>query len=118
MNAYLQAMKDYQASTQKIQAEYETQVAAYQVKADQYQKDILAYQQEFGEWEVARKSAIGTAEQLIERFMENFDWSIVDKSNKSEYMKSIVKCWLAQITISCVLLSWILLRFKLKDRRK
>jgi len=118
MSAYLQAMKDHQDVVTKIQSEYEAQVAAYQDKADQYQKDMIEYQESLAEWEIARSQAIGTAEELIQRFMEKFDWAIVNKGDNDAYVEKILDTWIAQASIVLVLFVLILVLFKLKDRKK
>jgi hypothetical protein len=116
MNAYLEALKVQQATVQKLQSDYQTKVDAYQKLVDQYQKDVLAYQEKLGKWEIARNGAVGLAEGIIRRFLEHFDWAIVDKQDKALYTETIIKTWASQATIILVFFALTLVSMKMKDR--
>lgn len=116
MNAYLEALKVQQATVQKLQSDYQAKIDAYQKLVDQYQKDMLAYQEKLGKWELARNGAVGLAEGIIRRFLEHFDWAIVDKQDKAAYTETIVSAWTSQGIIILVFFILILVSMKLKDR--
>ncbi len=116
MNAYLEALKTQQATVQKLQSDYQAKIDAYQKLVDQYQKDALAYQEKLGKWEIARNGAVGLAEGIIRRFLEHFDWSIVDKRDKALYAETIAKTWGAQGVIILVFFVLTLASMKMKDR--
>ncbi len=116
MNTYLEALKVQQATVEKLQSDYQAKVDAYQKQVDQYQKDALAYQEKLGKWEIARNGAVGLAEGIIRRFLEHFDWAIVDKQDKTLYTETIAKTWGAQGVIILVFFVLILASMKLKDR--
>jgi len=116
MNAYLQALKAQQATVQQLQSDYQAKIDAYQKLVDQYQKDALAYQEKLGKWEIARNGAVGLAEGIIRRFLEHFDWAIVDKQDTALYTETIIKTWLAQGIIILVFFVLTLVSMKMKDR--
>ena len=116
MNAYLEAFKAYQATTQKLQSDYQVTLDEYQSQVDQYQKDMLAYQEQLGKWEISRNGAVSLAEGIIRRFLDQFDWAIVDKQDKALYAESIAKTWGAQGLIILVFFVLILASMKMKDR--
>ncbi len=91
-------------------------VDAYQKLVDQYQKDVLAFQEKLGKWEISRSGAVGLAEGIIRRFLDQFDWAIVDKEDKVAYMETVVTTWSAQGIIILVFFVLILASMKLKDR--
>jgi len=116
MNTYLQALKAQQATVQQLQNDYQVELDAYQKLVDQYQKDALAFQEKLGKWEIARNGAVGLAEGIIRRFLEHFDWAIVDKQDKTLYTETILKSWVAQGIIVLVFFFLILVSMKMKDR--
>jgi hypothetical protein len=116
MNAYLEAFKAYQATSQKLQSDYQLKLDEYQSQVDQYQKDMLAYQETLGKWEISRNGAVGLAEGIIRRFLDQFDWAIVDKQDKALYSEAVAKTWGAQGIIILVFFVLILASMKLKDR--
>jgi endonuclease/exonuclease/phosphatase family metal-dependent hydrolase len=116
MNTYLEALKVHQTTVQQLQSDYQVKVDAYQVQVDQYQENVLAYQEALGKWEIARNGAIGLAEGIIRRFIEHFDWSIVDKEDEVAYTETIATTWGAQGIIILVFFTLTLVSMKLKDR--
>jgi hypothetical protein len=116
MNAYLEALKTQQATVQQLQTDYQNKLDAYQKLVDKYQKDVLAYQEKLGKWEIARNGAVGLAEGIIRRFLEHFDWAIVDKHDSTLYTETILKSWAAQGIIIVVFFLLILASMKMKDR--
>jgi ABC-type multidrug transport system ATPase subunit/pSer/pThr/pTyr-binding forkhead associated (FHA) protein len=116
MNTYLEALKVQQATVQKLQSDYQAEVDAYQKLVDAYQNDVLAYQEKLGKWEIARNGAVGLAEGIIRRFLDQFDWAIVDKQDKALYSETVAKTWGAQGAIILVFFVLILASMKLKDR--
>jgi ABC-type multidrug transport system ATPase subunit/pSer/pThr/pTyr-binding forkhead associated (FHA) protein len=116
MNNYLEALKVQQANVEKLQSDYQSKIDDYQKLVDQYQKDVLAYQEKLGKWEIARNGSVGLAEGIIRRFLEHFDWAIVDKQDKALYTETIAKTWGAQGVIILVFFVLILASMKLKDR--
>ena len=116
MSSYLAALKTHQATVEQMQSDYQVKVDAYQKLVDQYQKDVLAFQEKLGKWEISRSGAVGLAEGIIRRFLDQFDWAIVDKEDKVAYMETVVTTWSAQGIIILVFFVLILASMKLKDR--
>ncbi len=112
MGAYLQALKNYQAQADQIQANYKTQMQAYQARADTYQQQIAQYQTALTDWQVKRNSAVGEAEGIIKGFYDDFSWTIVDKSNRAAFWGKMIHTWAMQgviilvLLIACILLIW------------
>jgi hypothetical protein len=77
---------------------------------------MLAYQENLGKWEISRNGAVGLAEGIIRRFLDQFDWAIVDKQDKALYTETVAKTWGAQGIIILVFFVLILASMKLKDR--
>jgi ABC-type multidrug transport system ATPase subunit len=116
MNTYLEALRIQQATVQKLESDYQTKLDAYQKLVDQYQKDVLAYQEKLGKWEIARNGSVSLAEGILRRFLEHFDWTIVDKQDKTLYTETILKTWGAQGAIILVFFVLTLASMKMKDR--
>ncbi len=113
--AYLQALQNYQAQVDQIQAGYKTQMQAYQARADIYQKQIAQYQTALTNWQVKRNSAVGEAEGIIQGFYDGFRWTIVDKGNMAAFWAKIIHTWLMQGVIILVLLIASILLIWRKD---
>ncbi len=118
MNAYLQALKEHQASVAAIQSEYEANVEAYQTQVKQYQESQLKYQQDLADWEIKRTEAVGQAEGVLGRFHRLFGWATTDQKDAAEFTGMLIRTWLAQLTIISVLFILIVIMMKTKDRAK
>lgn len=90
---YLQALQDYQAKVDKIQADYKVQVNAYQAKSDQYKAEMTAYQTKRTQWELDRNAAVSKAESIINTFNNNFGWAFVNKRDSAGYWSRILFAW-------------------------
>ncbi len=116
MNVYLSELRAYQELTASVQANYETEVQAYQQNADQYQQALITYQNELAAWQISRNEAIGQAEGMLSRFENLFGWAIANKDSDNEYAAMLAKTWSAQGLIISVYFLLIVGLMKLKDK--
>jgi ABC transport system ATP-binding/permease protein len=112
MATYLQALKDYQAQTDKIQNDYKAQMQTYQAKADVFKQQATQYQTALSEWKIKRNSAVGEAEGIMKAFYTDFKWTFVDKHNQAAFWGKIIHTWVMQgviilvLTIASILFIW------------
>lgn len=112
---YLQALEAYQNQVKAIQDQYKAELAAYEAEASVYQSQVIAYQTELANYDIARNSAIGKAEGLIEKILDDFSWTFVDKRSLSAYAFKVVAAWIAQGVIISVLFVAIVIFQMRKD---
>ena len=80
-----------------------------------YKSEIVAYQTELINWQIAQASAVTPAESIIEQFYVNFTWTFVDKEDSVAYWAKITKTWVIQSGIILILFVAILFLQKRKD---
>ena len=66
MAQYLNALVSYQDDVKNIQDNYRNQMDLYQVMADVYKSQMTKYQEDLAKYDVARISAVNTAEGTIQ----------------------------------------------------
>ena len=115
MSEYLTALGDFQAETDKLQADYKAQISLFEAQSDVYKAEVVDYQEALSEWEIARQSSIGAAEGVIGGMREDFGKTFVNKDDSAGFMRFVGTTWLAQIIIITVLFSLILVLMKRKD---
>jgi hypothetical protein len=116
MAVYMDELKDYQNTADQIQSDYQKEVDAYQELVDQYQEDLIDYQEVYADWEISRNAAISKAEGTIDRYLERYGWTNVDKEDTTAFWEKIGWAWLAQGLIIIVLFILILVSMKRKDK--
>ena len=115
MAQYLNALVSYQANVKNIQDNYQNQIGLYQVMADVYQSQITKYQEDLAKYDVARISAVNTAEGTIQGVSDSYSWAFVNKKDPNIYYPWLFKTWLAQVEIVAVYFLAILYLIKRKD---
>ncbi len=115
---YLQDLKSYQDSVQKIQDEYRATVDDYQDRAEKYKTEVRDYQENRTEWEINRNAAVGKAEGLIKQVNDNFGWAFVNKDDANAYWSRLAFSWAMQGMIIIILFGLILFFIYRKDRVK
>jgi hypothetical protein len=115
MAQYLNALVSYQSDVMNIQNNYQNQMDLYQVMADVYKSQITKYQEDFAKYDVARISAVDSAEGTIQGFSDSYTWAFVNKNDPNTYFPWLIKTWLAQVEIVAVYFLVILYLIKRKD---
>jgi len=122
MTQYMNSISLYQDEVNRIQDGYRAEMAIYEAEADLYKSEMLAYQddmtsyqEDFAEYNIARTSAVGGAEGLIDSMNDEFGWAWVNKENSGEFQSWMLNAWLAQFVIIGVYVIVILYLIKRKD---
>ena len=115
MVQYLNSLVSYQNQVKIIQDKYRNQMNLYQVMADVYKSQMTKYQEDRAKYEVARISAVNTAEGHIEGAAASFSWAFVNKKNPAIYYPWLFQTWFAQLVVVVVYLAIILYLIKRKD---
>jgi ABC-type multidrug transport system ATPase subunit/pSer/pThr/pTyr-binding forkhead associated (FHA) protein len=115
MTKYMNSIGDYQDEVNRIQELYKSEMGIYEAETEVYQAEMTSYQEEYTEWEVARNSAVGGAEGLIENITEEFGWAWVNKEDPNIFWSWLIKAWFAQGVIIMILIGVILFMIKRKD---
>jgi ABC-type multidrug transport system ATPase subunit/pSer/pThr/pTyr-binding forkhead associated (FHA) protein len=115
MAQYLNALVSYQIDVKNIQDNYQNQMDLYQVMADVYKSQITKYQEDLAKYDVARISAVNTAEGTIQGISDSYSWAFVNKNDPNIYFPWLFKTWLAQVEIVAVYFLVILYLIKRKD---
>jgi hypothetical protein len=123
---YLDAIEAYQAEAAQLQAQFQSDLEAYEAETAIYQSEVVAFetaQAEYLEaqarWEAENQAAIakvvGPAEQIIAQTERDFGWLFVDKNDPAAYWGVIGQTWIAQSFIIGLLFIFILILQKRKD---
>jgi ABC-type multidrug transport system ATPase subunit len=115
MAEYLNALVSYQDDVKNIQDNYRNQMDLYQVMADVYKSQITKYQEDLAKYDVARISAVNTAEGTIQGTSDSYSWAFVDKNDPKIYFPWLFNTWFAQVVIVAVYFVIILVLIKRKD---
>lgn len=115
MVQYLNALVSYQDDVKVIQDNYRNQVDLYQVQADVYKSEMTKYQEDRAKYEVARISAVNTAEGVINGTSETYSWAFVNKKDPAVYLPWLFQTWFAQLVIVAVYIVIMLILIKRKD---
>ncbi len=115
MVQYLNALVSYQDDVKIIQDNYRNQMDLYQVQADVYKSEMIKYQEDRAKYEVARISAVNTAEGIINGTSETYSWAFVNKKDPAIYLPWLFQTWIAQLVIVAVYFVIILILIKRKD---
>ena len=103
MAQYFNAVQAYQAKVKAIQEAYKAEMAEYQARVNIYSAQMYAYQQALVRWQMARAMALGPAEGLITRALEDYGWTFVDKRRPALYYRKVLATWEGQGIIIAVL---------------
>lgn len=103
LQLYLSELDKYNAEVATLQDDYKAEIDSWQQEQEDYKDKIQTYQEDLTELEVKRATAIGAAESTIERYKDDFGWTFLDKEDRGNYLKTIVKTWIAQVVIILVL---------------
>ncbi len=117
MAQYLNALSDYQSQVQVIQDNYKSSMQIYQAQAEVYKNQMVDYQKDLAEFEIARNSAVKGAEGLIDNMRDQFGWAWVVKSDPAVFYPWLVECWLAQVGLCGAYFLIILVLIKRKDAK-
>ena len=115
MVQYLNSLDSYQKDVKNIQDNYRNQMTLYQVQADIYKNKMAKYQEDLAKYQVARISAVNTAEGNIKGIADSYGWAFVNKSDPKIYFPWLFKTWFAQVEIVAVYYVIILILIKRKD---
>ncbi len=115
MTKYMNSLGDYQEEVNQIQELYKSEMSIYEAESEVYQAEMTDYQERYTEWEIARNSAVGGAEGLIESITEEFGWGWVNKENPDIFWSWLLKAWFAQVVIIIIFIGLILIMIKRKD---
>ncbi len=116
MAQYLNALQAYQDQVKAIQEAYKAQVAEYQARVNIYSAQMYAYQQALVRWQMTRAMALGPAEGLIGRVLEDYGWTFVNKHRPDLYYRKVLATWAGQGIIIATLFFAVWGVMWLKDR--
>lgn len=115
MVQYLNALVSYQDDVKIIQDSYRNEMDLFQVQADVYKSQMTKYQEDRAKYEVARISAVNTAEGTINGISTSYNWAFVNKKDPAIYLPWLFNTWFAQIVIVVVYILAMLILIKRKD---
>lgn len=115
MTQYMNSIGSYQEEVNQIQELYKGEMSIYEAETEIYQAEMETYQEEYTSWEVARTSAVGGAEGLIESITEEFGWAWVNKEDTGEFWSWLFTAWFAQLFIISIFIVLIIFLIKRKD---
>ncbi len=115
MVQYLNALSAYQDQVKIIQDNYRNQMDLYQVQADVYKSEMMKYQEDLAKYDVARISAVGSAEGTIQGTMEGYGWAFVNKKDPAIFIPWLIQDWIAPLEIVAVYFVVMLILIKRKD---
>ena len=115
MAEFFTALQDWEVQATAVQEEYKQQIEDFQVRAEVYQAEKVAYETERINQQIALQSAIAPAEGIVKTFHDGVGWAYVDKEDGAAYFAKITKTWLVQIVICLILFGAILFLQKRKD---
>jgi hypothetical protein len=111
MAEFFNALKVWEEEATAVQDEYKKQIEDFQVRAEVYQSEKVAYETARVELQVA----VAPAEGIVKTFYDGIGWSYVDKDDRPAYFAKITKAWLVQLFICLILFGAILYLQKRKD---
>jgi hypothetical protein len=112
---FLNELETYMDDVEQIQTGYKNEMAMHEAQANIYQEEMIAYQKEQAKYDIARNSAVQTAQGMISSMKEEFGWAWVDKHDPEVYRSWLTRAWIAQVIIMFVYFILILLLIKRKD---
>jgi hypothetical protein len=115
MVQYLNALSSYQDQVKLIQDNYRNQMDLYQVQADVYKNEMMKYQEDLAKYDVARISAVGAAEGIIQGINESYGWAFVNKKDPAIFIPWLVQTWVSPLEIVAVYFAVMLILIKRKD---
>ena len=115
LQTYLNDLNVYNDEVAKLQDDYKEKINAWQDEQDAYKDKIETYQTDLTELKVKRAVAVGAAESTIENYKDDFGWTFVDKTDKTNYYKTVFGTWAAQLVIILVLLAGTIFMVKKRD---
>jgi ABC-type multidrug transport system ATPase subunit/pSer/pThr/pTyr-binding forkhead associated (FHA) protein len=115
LQAYLNELTVYNDEVAVLQDDYKEEIEDWQDEQDAYKDEIENYQTDLTELKVKRAVAVGAAESTIENYKDDFGWTFVDKEDESNYFKTVIGTWSAQLIIILVLLAGTIFMVKKRD---
>jgi hypothetical protein len=112
---YLNALDAYNQEAATLQNDYLAKIDVWQQAQQDYKDKLQSYQQALTQLEIKRAVAVGAAESTIENYKNNFDWTFVDKTDRSHYLETIFRTWASQILIILVLFAGTVFMQKQRD---
>jgi ABC transport system ATP-binding/permease protein len=111
MAEFFNALKVWEEQATAVQEEYKRQIEDFQVRAEVYQAERVAYETARVELQVA----VAPAEGIVNTFYNGVGWSYVNKEDRAAYFAKITNAWLVQLFICLILFAAILYLQKRKD---
>jgi len=115
MAEFFEALQDWEAEANAIEAEYRAELDLYRADAAVFQAEQVAYQTSLAERQIAQESAVVPAETLVNQLNRDMGWTFVDKENTPAFFAKVISTWLAQLAIILILFVGILILQKRKD---
>jgi hypothetical protein len=115
LQTYLGALNQYNDDVSKLQDDYKEKINAWQDDQENYKDQIETYQKDLTELKVKRALAVGSAEATIQRYLDDYGWTFLDKENRKDYLSVIVKTWIAQLIIILVVFTGTVFMQKKRD---
>jgi len=115
LQAYLDDLNKYGDDVSRLQDNYKERINAWQNEQEHYKDQVEDYQKDLTELKVKRALAIGSAEATIQRYMEDYGWTFLDKENHSNYLGTIIRTWIAQLIIIVVVFTGTVIMQKRRD---
>jgi hypothetical protein len=111
MAEFFTALQVWEEEATTVQEEYKRQINDFQVRAEVYQAEKVAYETARVELQVA----VAPAEGIVKTFYDGVGWSYVNKEDRAAYFSKITSAWLVQGIICLIMFLAILYLQKRKD---
>jgi len=115
MVQYMNALQSYQDDVKILQDQFRSEMDLYRSQADLYTAQMEEYQTAKVTYDARRKTAITSAEALIDGSIEVMGWAFVNTRDTDTLITWVVKTWTAQLVIIGVYFALILVFIKRKD---
>jgi ABC transport system ATP-binding/permease protein len=115
MAEFFEQLKAWETQVTQLQADYKASLEAYQIQADIFKAEAVAYQEALARWQIARASSVEPSESLVNQVREEYGWTFANKEDSPAYLSKIGKAWFAEGMIISILLVAILFLQKRKD---
>jgi len=112
---YLDDLTAYNNTVAQLRNGYTAEIATWQGEQEAYKTKAQDYQKELADLQVKRAIAVGSAESTIRRYKNDFDWTFVNKKDRSAYLHILYKTWGAQLVIILVLFAGTVILQKRRD---
>ena len=115
MADYFAALQDWEDQATEAQNAYRDDVQSFSAEAEIFQAEMVQYQTNLANWQIARRASVQPAESLVNQIKRDMGWTFVNKQDFVAYTAKVTGTWVAQGIIISILFVAILIIQKRKD---